>query len=137
MKMKRTLLNILLLTLVFSSCSLFNNGPKMTLINNSSDVISSVEVRSYIGVNSKPVEGPSADSLADDQTIAVGEKITFDLPLLAPNSSLSVKVYTNNDASSQDSELIYDSDANFKLTYNGGNLGVFTISGNGASFPVV
>ncbi|NCD07038.1 MAG: hypothetical protein EOL97_13045 [Spirochaetia bacterium] len=135
MKKKIALLNILLLALVFSGCSLFNDGPKMTLINDSSVAITSIEVRSYIGVNSKTDIGPSNDSLEDGQIVAVDGEVTYDLPLLAPNSKLYVKVYYNNDASSNYTELTYDSDANFNLKYLGNsNNPVFSISGDGASF---
>ncbi len=138
MKKKIVLLNILLLALVFSSCSLFNNSPKMTIVNKSSEVISSIEIRSYIGVNSKTVSGPNNDSLADGQTIDENEKVSYDLPLLAPDSALYVKVYYNNDSNSEYTGVLYDSDANFTLEYNGSTqVEVFSISGDGASIPVV
>ncbi len=138
MKKKIVLLNILLLALVFSSCSLFNNSPKMTIVNKSSEVISSIEIRSYIGVSEKIASGPSNDSLTDGQTVGVDGKVSYNLPLLAPDSTLYVKVYYNNDSNSEDTGVIYDSDANFTLEYNGStNIEVFSIIGDGASIPVV
>ncbi len=137
MKKKIVLLNILLLALVFSSCSLFNNSPKMTIVNKSSEVISSIEIRSYIGVSEKIASGPSNDSLADGQTVAVDGKVSYNLPLLAPGSTLYVKVYFDGDQDSDTTNLEYTSDANFTLEYNGGNTNIFSLSGDGANFPEI
>ncbi len=132
MKKKIVLLNILLLTLVFSSCNLFKDSAKMTLVNKSSDVISSIEIESYIGANSKG--WGITDSLADGQTVDSNEKVTFDLPLLAPNTKLEVTVWANNDSVSSYCEITYDAIVNpiFTLEYNGStNPPVFSIIGDG------
>lgn len=136
MKKKIVLLNILLLALVFSSCNLFRDNAKMTFVNKSNEVISSIELKSYIGANTKGFVG-FVDSLADGQTVSNNEKVTFDLPLLAPNTSLRVLVLFNNDddLTAQNCEITYDAIVNpsFTLEYNGStNDPVFSISGEGA-----
>ncbi len=132
MKKKIVLLNILLLTLVFSSCNLFKDSAKMTLVNKSSEIISSIEIESYIGANSKG--WGITDSLADGQTVDSNEKLTFDLPLLAPNTKLEVTVWANNDNDPSYCEITYDAIVNpiFTLEYNGStNDPVFSIIGDG------
>lgn len=133
MKKKIVFLNILLLSLVFSSCNLFNNGPKMRIINNSVEEISSIQVKSYIGVNSKTNPSVSNDSLAEGQTVPVDGEVFYNLPLSAPGSNLYVVIHTEDDANSSSVKVIYDSDANFNLKYNGkDNDPIFSISGEGA-----
>ena len=133
MKKKLLLLNILFLTLVFSSCGLTNeNYTKMTFTNNSSDeVISSIEVKSYVGVNDK--SSIIVDSLEDSQTLSLNDEVSFNLPKLAPSSSLSVDVWYNNDATYEQIYIEYG-ESDFSLTYNGSTEDpVFTISGDEAS----
>ncbi len=134
MKKKIVLLNILLLTLVFSSCNLFRDSAKMTFVNKSNEVISSIELESYIGVNSKGFVGSTNDSLATNQTVENNEKVTFDLPLLASNTKLKVTVYYTNDSETSSCEITYDAILNpiFTLEYNGStNDPVFSIIGDG------
>jgi len=134
MKKKIVLLNVLLLVLVFSSCSLSKDGASMTIVNKSSEVITSMEIEVQIGVNEKFAAGPEFDSLKDGQTISQDEKVTFTLPVLASESAMTVKVFYNNDQSTKTTYVKYEDDANFTLEYNGSSsLDPFTLDSPDAS----
>ena len=137
MKKKLLFLSIFLFALVFSSCNLNKELIQMTIVNNSTEVISSIEVEAFVAVNSKiaitPPPSPSNDGLISGQTVAVNDSVTFYLP--KTNEDLYVKVWDTNDANSKAVYLTYDDNANFTLSYNGASSD-FTISGDGARFEL-
>ncbi len=133
MKKKFLLLNILILTLVFSSCIIGNDDyTTMTFTNNSStEVVSSIEIYTYVGVNTK--SAIIVDSLEASQTLSLNDKVTYNLPKLAPTSSMRIKVWFADDTDYEPIYIEYGEN-DFSLTYNGSDGSpVFTISGDGAS----
>ncbi len=137
MKNKSILLSILLFALVFSSCNLGDDLAQMTIVNNSTETISSIEVKAYVEANSKiaytPPPSPSNDGLSAGQTVLPTESVTFSLP--KPSTDLYVKVWDTNDANYKDVYLTYDEGGIFTLTYNGATSD-YTISGDGARFEL-
>ncbi|MGD1822193.1 MAG: hypothetical protein ACPKM0_05435 [Pleomorphochaeta sp.] len=120
MKKKIVLLNTLLLAFVLSSCSLFTTSDsQMTILNDSDETISSIEVELYAAANSKMAI--IYDALDTGVSVAPDEEVTFNLPNLANEATLHLTIYvdTDNYDKKEDTYIEYDDGANFTVKYKG------------------
>jgi hypothetical protein len=129
MKKKLLLSSLLLMALLFSSCNLAFLNTKMSLVNDSNETITSIEVSPFLDVNSKVI-GYIHDSLGEAQVVAPNESVGYTLPNVASDSI--IRVLITSESGTRNYYINFEKEANFTVHYNGYSEGL-SITGTGAS----